>query len=35
MIKVLGDMEQGKLNFSIDLVRFIRSDLYAYLILTE
>jgi len=35
MSKVLSDMEQGKRNLSIDLVRFIHSDLYAYLSLYE
>ena len=35
MVKALSDMEQGKRNLSADLLRFIHSDLYAFLILHE
>jgi len=35
MKRVVNDMEQGKKNLSVDLLRFINSDLYALLCLHE
>jgi hypothetical protein len=35
MKRVVNDMEQGKKNLSVDLLRFIHSDLYALLCLHE
>jgi len=35
MKQVVNDMEQGKKNLSVDVLRFIHSDLYALLCLYE